>query len=594
MTFEDRSFFRCLPSACGVGLVWSLLLVITGQVALAQSFEWDDDEIGSDYQEQMSRSKKKTAKTQIVMGRLGLSNNQAAFEGWYRDYLFPAMASRKHLGELYKNRNELAKDLQRAADPETHQFLRELAYEEASKRVTGNYHPAVRFNAMLIIGNLNQVELKRAERLPPVRLPKAFDFLLSELEKPDQLDVLRLGAMVGIKRHLLLVRERPQDQPIPDAKKAEIVGLMETMASETSAPDERPQEVHTWMRRRALDVLGAVGRVGDNREIFNLLVDIVSDPDESMALRCTAARVIADLDYTDVSGIEPVETAEKLGALAVQACLDEEAWVEEQQDELEKATDARSGARGGYPGMGGGYEMESGYGTEGGGYGTEGGGYGTEGGGYDMEPGYGRGSEYPGGRGARGPRESEEVQELMENARRRLKLPIYCVQIGIRGEEKQSFGSDSDDELGSIAQLATEETQEAKIQEILEALDEMIAATDPPEDVYQDRLETMMVAVRESIDKLTQRLPGSVLVEPTAEEGEEDGLESALPGEEAPDGDEPATKPSPKGPPGPGSKPGAIPAKKPGAKTNTPGANRPGANTPGANTPGAKKAPGER
>ncbi|MFW6170263.1 MAG: hypothetical protein ACODAD_07220, partial [Planctomycetota bacterium] len=276
--FEDRNLFRWLPNVCGVakvcgvGVVCSLLLALTGQFALAQSFEWDDDKIAPEYQEQMSRSKRKTAKTQVVMGRLGLSNNQAAFEDWYRNYLFPAMASRKHLEELYKNRNALAKDLQRAADSETHQFLRELAYEEASKRVTGNYHPAVRFNAILIIGNLNRVEQKRAERLPEVRLPEAFDFLLGELQKSDQLDVLRLGAMMGLERHLLLVRERPQDQPIPDEEKAEVAGLMETMVSETSPPDGRPEEVHAWLRRRALQVLGAVGQVGNDREIFNLLV----------------------------------------------------------------------------------------------------------------------------------------------------------------------------------------------------------------------------------------------------------------------------------------------------------------------------------
>lgn len=559
MMFEDRSFVRCRPKIWGMAVVGLLGLLISGQWALAQSFEWDDDKIGPDYQEQMTRSKQKTAKTQIVMGRLRLANNQQVFESWYREYVFPAMASRQHLGEIYQHRKELANDLQRAADSETHQFLRELAYEEASQRVTGNYHPAVRFNAMLIIGNLNQVELKRAERLPPVRLPQAFDFLLDELQKPDQLEVLQLGAMLGIERHLRLVRERPQDQPIPGAQKAEVVDLMQAMASETSPPDERTQEVHTWLRRRALEVLGTVGQVGEDREVFNLLVDLVSDPDEPTALRCTAARVMAGLDYTevDVSDVKPAETAQKLGALAVQACLNEAAWVEEQQDELEESKGRRPGSAGGYPGMGG-----PGYGMEGGGYGMEG-----EGGGYGTDPSYGTEDEYPGRGGRRRPRESEEVQELMKNARRRLKLPIHCVRLGIQGDEKQTFGSGgSDAELGSIAQLATDEqTQQAEIQKILTALDDMIAATDPPEDVYQDRLDTMMVAVRESIDTLMQLLPSEVLTETTDQE--EEALDDALPGAETPAADEPAAaKPTPKRPAAPGSKPGAISPKKPGVK----------------------------
>ncbi len=86
---------------------------------------------------------------------------------------------------------------------------------------------------MLIIGlNLNELESRQVGgvRYPAVRLPKALDFMLDELKKPDQTDALRLAIMLGIERHVGLVRQRPQDQPIPDGRKAEIAAYMQALA----------------------------------------------------------------------------------------------------------------------------------------------------------------------------------------------------------------------------------------------------------------------------------------------------------------------------------------------------------------------------
>ena len=46
--------------------------------------------------------------------------------------------------------------------------------------------------------------------------------MVDEFKKPNQIDVIRLAAMLGIQRHLFLVRQRPADQPIPDGRKAEV------------------------------------------------------------------------------------------------------------------------------------------------------------------------------------------------------------------------------------------------------------------------------------------------------------------------------------------------------------------------------------
>ena len=108
---SDKRNLTCYLRAFGRAGVGLAVLLLAGQLALAQSFEWDDDKVASAYEQRATMSKRKTMKTQIVMGRLSLSNNQAEFESWYREYLFPVMASREHLADLYENRRSLIKDL---------------------------------------------------------------------------------------------------------------------------------------------------------------------------------------------------------------------------------------------------------------------------------------------------------------------------------------------------------------------------------------------------------------------------------------------------------------------------------------------------
>ena len=191
---------------------------------------------------------------------------------------------------------------------------------------------------MLIVGNLNQTEagMVGGVRYPAVRLPQAFDFMVDELKKPDQIDAMRLAAMLGIQRHVFLVRQRPADQPIPDGRKAEVAALMKALLDEKTPPAGRSVDGHTWLRRRAADVLATLGAVGDNRSIFDSLVRIVGDAEEPISLRCTAAEALGSLVYTDVTGIDALATARQLGALAAFACRTEDTRAKDEQKDVEE------------------------------------------------------------------------------------------------------------------------------------------------------------------------------------------------------------------------------------------------------------------
>jgi hypothetical protein len=71
-----------------------------------------------------------------------------------------------------------------------------------------------------------------------------------------------------------------------------------------------------------------------------------------LSLRCTAARALGSLNYTDATGIDALATARDLAALAAFACRQEDERVREEFEKLDKTAPFAT-ARGGMPGMGG-------------------------------------------------------------------------------------------------------------------------------------------------------------------------------------------------------------------------------------------------
>ncbi len=464
------------------------------------------------------------------MGRA--SNARATLDGWYRTYLFPAMASQELLGDMQSNRSSIEKDLALCADAAMHQMVVDIVYEEATKRASGNYHPAVRFNALLVIGNLNQEEDRTQQRLPAVRLPKALDFLLAEYKKPDQLPVVKLGCLLGIERHVELGRVNPQDQALPDPAKQEIRTLMTALIQEKPAADASVPDAQTWLRRRALSVLGKLGDVGAGNGLLDTLVNLASDQKEPMPIRLAAAKTIGELDYAQAAAgaqANALLITQKLAALAASACREEDTWVKAEQKKLleEKAgagSYSSGGAGYGLSGMGG---AESGMGGE-------------------ME---GEGSGYGYGYGGPG-RKDDATTLLMTNARRRIKFPIFCVQLGIRGGDARS----SSDTLQSVAALADAQQQE-KIKEILAVLDKMIEITDQ----VDETLTEVMADLRSETRTLEALLPESVLADPDEEAGD------LLPGADLPGADLPGGAAAPAGGAAPGGAPGGAGAPTGGA-----------------------------
>ncbi len=147
--------------------------------------------------------------------------------------------------------------------------------------VQGNYHPACRVNAMVLLGELNVVEgsVRSSSRSLPELNPALLAFMVNSVESTDLPQYLRVPALAGIERHAA-ARTPGTNRPLSEA---EANRISQNMANILALDPEVEENKNTdpdliyWMKRRAVRILGLVGRTGPNNQFADSLYAIVTD-----------------------------------------------------------------------------------------------------------------------------------------------------------------------------------------------------------------------------------------------------------------------------------------------------------------------------
>ncbi|MEC7501754.1 MAG: hypothetical protein VX970_08505 [Planctomycetota bacterium] len=174
-----------------------------------------------------------------------------------------------------------------------------------------DFHPAVKLNAVLILGDLNDKQPKRnrPETAEP-RLNSQMD-LIAYLESPDQLsDVLLVGVLTGMQRH---ARESLDSE----TKKR----IAKVLLSIVNAPDDstRDPSARLWSRRQAIDILGQL----DLPKTEKFLLKIIEDANESIGLRMAAVEAVQNLTLANLTPSAVSRFAIGMAQLAVSVCEEE-------------------------------------------------------------------------------------------------------------------------------------------------------------------------------------------------------------------------------------------------------------------------------
>ncbi len=277
------------------------------------------------------------------------STGEEQFDGYYKRYALPRWTQKKNHTLLPALRKELRNDLLTGKSGPPHDRLNALSLDYLGKMSRANLHPVVRFNAMLMIGDLNARQ-PTGRNEPGVALPEALPALLETLEDEKQIEAVKVAALIGIIRHarLEITNEQSRNQ---------MIGAMLKLATAKSAPG-RSSAGHAWMRCQAIEALAALGTIGSQGTVVKTLVGIIAEPGTPLSLRCTAAWAIGQLKYQSAGGLDLKTMVTQLGTLAADICAAEFKRLEE---EIPRAVPKR-GSR--YPRamgtMGGGMDMMGG------------------------------------------------------------------------------------------------------------------------------------------------------------------------------------------------------------------------------------------
>jgi len=374
-----------------------------------------------------------------------------ALDEYFRDYYYIGMTNTDPLalGQLGEKRVDLFRRYINAAkSPAARDHLIGLTLKSMTSIAKGQFHPAVRYNAALIIGQLDQQ--------PGVKpLPAATDALVTLLESDQVSTPVKSAALVGLQRHTALGVEPPLAERITTAALA--------MANRAEPPEDVTPRVYGWIKRQAAQVLANQFAKGVTPPVHSAFVAMISDEKSDLDDRCGAAGLLVPTMYANAQGIDAEAMTTALGRLAREVLEIESEDAEEYLEEV-VATGEFAPAAGGYGGEG-----RMGYGGRGG-YGGEGGGFGA------LEPLEPQGPHY-------------EKRSMLERVRG-IVAAADALKAGGSDESKARLEEFSKAITAAAQTIANDDTLELDVAEavvnLAEDVDRMVVAWSPAEEPAEE------------------------------------------------------------------------------------------------------------
>jgi hypothetical protein len=150
---------------------------------------------------------------------------------------------------------------------------------------------------------------------------------------------------LGILRHAERESERrTEDRVIDGTTKTGLISLMLRIVDGASPPGTRSPEGQLWMKRRAINVLGALGDAGAGNSVLEKLVAILGDDTADVLLRCDAAVALGRMRIPGGASPDPTNYAKLLAELAGRITRGEVAKLVIHKQKIEEAERAATTA----------------------------------------------------------------------------------------------------------------------------------------------------------------------------------------------------------------------------------------------------------
>ena len=201
------------------------------------------------------------------------NGDQAMVNGYFKVYVPAKMTGPDGIKDLTAVTQEAANLLvraQRSNNQAVIQRITLLLLESMKGVAEGNYHPAARINAILLLSRLDRQPANPATKTPPLPLEQTLPILLSLYQDANNVDGVRAAALHGIHRHVRF------GFPGIDAESRGTITQEMTSLLNAPAPAGRNAKAHAYLQRFAVDILDLVRPAEDN-SLGTQLVSISAD-----------------------------------------------------------------------------------------------------------------------------------------------------------------------------------------------------------------------------------------------------------------------------------------------------------------------------
>jgi hypothetical protein len=269
-----------------------------------------------------TQKRQRTEVLKILRSQAVAADQAKTLDAYYTTYAFPRWTLPQNYAQIASEfSRDLVTELKTAQTGPTYDHVMRLALKFLGDAVNDKaLHPAVRYNAMLMLGRLNVKEPALGavrEAIQPH--PEALKIMLAALRDANQADAVRVAALLGVARHAQL-----------GAADAQVLNVLVQLATAKDPPQGRSPEGHAWIRGRAIDALAelrdAAGKrvPGADAQAVKAVSTVLAETTAPIhPTRLAAARALGSFDYSTVAGIKPADLAILLAGLTVEACTTE-------------------------------------------------------------------------------------------------------------------------------------------------------------------------------------------------------------------------------------------------------------------------------
>ncbi len=255
----------------------------------------------------------------VLRGLTDLNTAKVEFDRHFTSLSFPSMTQTDDdsLSKLGTRRDELLKTIQDVANdsPVRKHLTEELTIPYFSKiAADGGYHPAVRLNAILIIGDLNRREGSRNIE-PALPMETALKILVNAANTADTPNYLKIGALSGILRHATIDGQM-QSPAMDNALRQQCVDLAVSLIDSTAPTESNSlSDEQYWIRRQAVQILGAFRTPGTDGKAVVALRKILDDPTTPLLLAADAVEAYGNMVFTSAEQANVANAVKSIGSI---------------------------------------------------------------------------------------------------------------------------------------------------------------------------------------------------------------------------------------------------------------------------------------